>query len=105
MQNVPVEGVRQTLTRRSTVRSYRMLVERGERELAMLPDGDGPGSSTRRGVALRVLQIVEQTRKLPVVSGLDKDHRSQQQLKPYEDRLGVIEARARRVVAEGDKAD
>jgi hypothetical protein len=100
-----MEGLRQTHTRRSTVRAYRMLLERGERELDTLPDPDGPGSSARRGVALGVLQIVEQTQKLSAVSGLDQDRRFQQQLKPYQDRLAVVEMRARQVAAEGDGAN
>lgn len=93
--------LRQTLTRRSTVRAYRMLVERGEQELGRLPDPDGTGSSVRSSVALRVLQIVEQTRKLPTVSGLEQDQRLQQELRPFRDRLIVIETTARQVVAEG----
>jgi hypothetical protein len=52
-------------------------------------------------VALKVLQIVEQTRKLPTVSGLESDPNSQEQLNLYEIRLAAVEKRAREAVGDG----
>jgi hypothetical protein len=77
------------------------LVELAEHDLETLPDPDGPGRSARLGVALRVLQIVDHARKLPIVSGLEGDPYSHERLKQYEVRLDALEKRAREVAGEG----
>lgn len=88
-------------SRRTLVRTYEALVEWAEQELEMLPSPVGPGRSAGQGVAMKVLQIVTQARKLPPVSGLTVDRDVQERLKPYEHRLAVAEKRAREVVSEG----
>ena len=88
-------------SRKTLVRGYRYLVELAEHDLETLPDPDGAGRSARLGVALRVLQIVEHARKLPIVSGLEGDPYSHERLKQYEIRLDALEKRAREVVGEG----
>jgi hypothetical protein len=88
-------------SRKTLVRGYRHLVELAEHELETLPDPDRPGCSARLGVALKVLEIVEQTRRLPIVSGPESDPYSQERLKQYEIRLDDVEKRVRGVVSEG----
>jgi hypothetical protein len=87
--------------RKTLVRGYRHLVELAEHDLETLPDPDGAGRSARLGVALRVLQIVDQARKLRIVSGLERATPTQERLKQYEVRLDALEKRAREVVGEG----
>lgn len=87
--------------RKTLVRGYRHLVELAEHDLETLPDPDRAGRSARMGVALRVLQIVDQARKLPIVSGLESDPYSHERLKQYEIRLDAAEKRARDVAGEG----
>jgi hypothetical protein len=98
---IGVVPARYSRRERTMVRTYRGLVELAEHELETLPDPDGLGRSARQGVAMRVLQIVTQTRELPTVSGLAVDGDGQELLKPYEHRLALSEQRAREVLAEG----
>ena len=44
---------------------------------------------------------MDQTRKLPIVSGLESDPDSHERLKQYEIRLDAVEKRARDVAGEG----
>src|SRR5579864_6044768 len=93
-------GVRQGpawLVRRRAIRAYRFFARRCERELRNIPSSGGPGASVRRAVAWRVVQLIDQVRRIPLVSGLADDAKLKHGLAPLEARLGELREEALRV--------
>jgi hypothetical protein len=73
----------------------------GEHNLSSMPTADGPGFTARRGVALLILGVVTQTRRLPRVAGFEGDVEVLKRVEPYAKRIDALEGVARRIADEG----